>query len=240
MSKNGVKTVKLPCVGYDIAADWYEGKSDQVLLTVPGWSSSKQNYEDLVGAITNQTEMAALVIDLAGHGDSPFRLPDLMPAQNLLDLINAYDWLSREHPDKNINVMGTSYGGYLAAWLAEYRPVNKLVLRAPAIYRPEDMYRHWGDIDREETRLEYRQNASEVAKNPLFNSSNDFEGQALVVVHELDEEIPVATSDAYIKAFHADKYVAEGLSHKMAQWLNERSKVIEYQQAIATWLNNKT
>jgi pimeloyl-ACP methyl ester carboxylesterase len=234
-----MKTVKIPCVGYELAADWYDGKNDQVLLVVPGWSSNKQNYEDLAGAITKQTDSAALVLDLAGHGDSPFRLPDLMPAQNLLDLMNAYDWLWRKHPDKTINVMGTSYGAYLSAWLAAYRPLSKLVLRAPAIYRPEDLYMYWGDIDREETRLEYRSDAAAVAKHPVFAAVSGFKGRALVVVHEQDEEIPPATSDAYIEAFHADKYLAEGLSHKMAQWKSERSKIIAYQKAIADWLNKR-
>lgn len=238
MSSKAVKTVKIPCAGYRIAADWYEGKKDEVLLVVPGWSSNKQRYEDLVGAITKQTDMAALVVDLAGHGQSPLRLPDLMPAQNFLDLINAYDWLWREHPGKTINVMGSSYGSYLAAWLAGYRPISKLVLRAPAIYQPEDFYMRWGDIDREATRLEYRQDAAAVAKNPLFAGVANFKGRALVVVHELDEEIPAATSDAFIKNFHADKYVAEGLTHRMTEWLNERSKVVAYQKAIADWLNN--
>lgn len=236
MSKNGVKTVKIPCVGYDIVADWYEGKSDQVLLVVPGWASSKQKYESLTNAITEQTGSAALVVDLAGHGDSPFRLPDLMPAQNLLDLMNAYDWLRREHPDKTVNVMGASYGSYLAAWLAAYRPISRLVLRAPAIYRPEDMYVRWGDIDREATRLEYRAHGKTVAAHPVFAAITGFKGRTLVVIHELDEEIPAATSDAYIKAFHADKYVAEAVTHRMTEWMSERSKVQAYQKAIADWL----
>lgn len=231
-----MKTIKIPCTGYELAADFYEGSSDQILLVIPGWSSNKQNYEDLVGVITQQTGMAALVVDLSGHGDSPFRLPDLMPAQNFLEVVNIYDQFQQKHPDKTINVMGTSYGAFLAAQLTAYRPVNKLVLRAPAIYRPEDFYNRWGEIDREEARLEYRQDAAAIAEHPLFASVAGFDGKALVVVHENDEEIPEATSDAYIRAFHADTYLAKGLTHKMTQFLNDRSKVIEYQKAISDWL----
>lgn len=235
-----MKSIKIPCTGYSIAADWYDGEKGEVLLVIPGWSSNKQNYEDLVGAITQQTAMAALVVDLSGHGDSPFRLPDLMPAQNFLDVVTAYDWLRENHSDKTINVMGTSYGAFLAAQLTAYRPVSKLVLRAPAIYRPEDFYSRWGDIDREEARLEYRQDAAAVAEHPLFASVTGFDGKALVVVHENDEEIPRATSDAYIQAFQAETYVAKGLTHKMTQFLSERSKVAEYQKAISDWLVKST
>src|SRR5438045_4512120 len=98
-----MKSIQIPCNGYKLAADWYDGDKDEVLLVVPGWSSNKQNYEDLVGTITQQTGMAALVIDLGGHGDSPFRLPDLMPAQNFLELVTVYDQLQQQHSDKTIN-----------------------------------------------------------------------------------------------------------------------------------------
>ncbi|HVV66575.1 MAG TPA: alpha/beta hydrolase [Candidatus Saccharimonadales bacterium] len=232
-----MQSLKIPCVGYELAADWYDGEKDEVLLVIPGWSSNKENYQDIVGAITGMTGMGALVVDLAGHGESPFRLPDLMPAQNFLDVLTAFDWLVTNYPGKAINVMGTSYGGYLAAYLASYRPVHKLVLRAPAIYRPENFYMKWGNIDREENKEVYRQDAAAISRNPIFAGSGNFHGKALVVVHELDEEIPRVTSDAYIRAFNADQYVAEGLTHRMTQFLNERSRVVAYQKAIADWLS---
>lgn len=235
-----MQSLKIPCVGYELAADWYDGKKDEVLLVIPGWSSNRENYRDIVSAITGMTGMAALVVDLAGHGESPFRLPDLMPAQNFLDVVAAYDWLAQNHSDKTINVIGASYGSYLAALLVQYRLVKKLVLRAPAIYRPENFYMKWGDVDREEVREVYRQDAAAIAANPLFARADTFQGRALVVVHELDEEIPRATSDAFIKIFHADQYVAKGLTHRMTEYLNERSRVIQYQKSIADWLNNGT
>ena len=172
-----MKNIQIPCVGYEIAADWYDG-NDEVLLVIPGWSSNKKNYEDLVGAITQQTGMSALVIDCSGHGESPFRLTDLMPAQNFLDVITAYDGLRKKHPNKTINVMGTSYGGFLAAQLVAYRQVNKLVLRAPAIYQPEDFYTQWGNIDREGERTMYRTDTEAIARHPLLNSVASFKGKA--------------------------------------------------------------
>lgn len=233
-----MQNLKIPSLDYELAADWYDGEKDEVLLVIPGWASNKGNYEDLAGAVTGLTDMAALVVDLSGHGDSPLRLPDLMPAQNFLDAVNAYDWLAENYPHKAINVMGSSYGAYLAAYLASYRPIDKLVLRAPAIYRPESFYAKWGNIDREETREVYRQDADAIGRNPIFEGAGNFRGRALVVIHELDEEIPKATSDAYTRIFHADTYTAEDLTHRMTEYLNERSKVVAYQKAIADWLNS--
>lgn len=232
-----MQNVKIPSLDYELSADWYEGEKPEVLVIIPGWSSNKRNYEEFAASMVEQTGMCALTIDLAGHGESPLRLPELMPAQNFLDVVAVYDWLVKNHPRKTVNIIGASYGAYLAAQLVAYRPVSKLVLRAPAIYRPEDFYQKWGNIDREATRAEYRSDAAAVARHPLFAAAASFTGRTLVVVHEKDEEIPRATSDAYIKGFHADEYLAEGLTHRMAQFMSQRSTIIAYHKAIADWLN---
>jgi hypothetical protein len=232
-----MKSLQIPCDGYSLAADWYDGSNDEILLVIPGWSSNKKRYEDLVGAIAEQSGTAALVVDLSGHGESPFELAERTPAQNLAEVVAAYDWLKENYPNKTINVMGTSYGGYLAAWLTTHRKVNKLVLRAPAIYKPEDMNKQWKNIDREDTRAKYRKNTKLLASNQLFSEAAGFGGKALVVVHEFDEEIPKATSAAFIKAFNSDEYIAKGFKHSFGAQLGQRDKIVAYQKVISDWLN---
>ena len=52
----------------------------------------------------------------------------------------AYDVLaaSRRSTTPSIAVVGSSYGGYLAAILTSLRPVRWLALRVPALYKDED------------------------------------------------------------------------------------------------------
>lgn len=232
-----MKSFEIPCVGYSIAADWYEGKSSEVLLVLVGWSSNKNNYKDLLSTIVEQTGSSALVIDYTGHGESPFKLDDLTPAQNFLEVIQAFEWLKQNHPEKTINVMGTSYGGYLAAQLTKYRVFSKLVLRVPALYLPEDFYTKWKEMEWDRHRLAYRSNAKSVAEHPMLKRAANFKGKTLVVVHENDELVPRETTDGFIKTFNADTYIAKGFGHSFADELDKRDKILEYQKAITDWLN---
>lgn len=231
-----MKSLKIECVGYSIAADWYDGKNE-VLLVLPGYSSNKKNYKEIVSALTEQTGMAALVIDYTGHGESPYNLMELTPAQNFLEVVTAFDWIKLNHPDIKINVMGTSYGGFLATQLTKYRQFNKLVLRAPAMYKPETFYSKWKDFRYDENEIDFRSNADILIKHPLLKRAADFKGKTLVVVHEKDEFIPTAITDAYIDTFKADKYLAKDFKHSTKEMLTKPDKIKEYQTAIADWLN---
>jgi hypothetical protein len=109
--------------------------------------------------------------------------------------------------------MGTSYGGFLAAYLTHFREFDKLLLRTPAIYHPEDLYTLSHLIDRVETVQQYRPDAAAVEMHPLFTRASAFAGQVLVVIHDQDEDVPSATTDVYAHAFKAETYTAEGLRH---------------------------
>lgn len=234
-----MKSPEIDCVGYSIAADWYEGDNDEVLLVLPGYNSSKDKYTDLVGALVEKTGTNVLVIDYTGHGKSPFKIDELRPAQNFLEVITAYDWLKDNHSNLSINVMGTSYGGYLAANLTNYREVNKLVLRVPAIYPPEYFYTKQKYI-RDIHYKEYRQTFGskiQIDEHPVFRAASDFSGKVLVVIHELDEHCPEDSTLAFAKAFDADTQVAKGLKHGMDNYNREQIK--QYQQNIAGWLNKQ-
>lgn len=233
--------MKIPCLGYDLAADWYEGDSDEILLVLVGYTSSKKSYEDLVGYITENTNLSALVVDYSGHGESPFDLADVSPAQNFLESITAFDWLRDKYPDKKISVMGTSYGGFLAVQLTKYREFDKLVLRVPAIYEPQDFYDKWSIRlnNKEGYRVrseKFRTNKDALKKHPLLARAANFKGKTLVVVHEKDELVPPETTDAYIEAFNADSYLAKGFPHSFNKSAPEEDK-LAYKKAIANWLN---
>jgi esterase/lipase len=236
------RNLEITCAGYAIAADWYDGTiTDRILLILPGYTSSKAQQADFTEALVAKTGLSALVIDYSGHGVSPFELKDTRPAQHFLEVIYAFDWLKNNYPAANIDVVGYSYGSFLGTQLTKYREFEKLVLRAPAIYKPAAFYDLWSIriSDEEAYRFaieKYRQDADALARHPLLARASNFRGDTLVVVHEHDELVPRHTTDAYIKAFGADSFIAEGFTHSVGQSPISRQQLTQYQQHIANWL----
>lgn len=231
--------IQIECSGYAVEADWYEGRSsDKILLCLYGYSSKKSNQVDLVGSIVAGTGISALVFDYSGHGESPFRLEETRPAQHFLEVIYAFDWLLEKYPEAEITVMGTSYGGFLATQLTKYRTFANLILRAPAIYKPSDFYTTWRDIDRDWTRNVFRKDAEALATHPLLARASKFAGRTFVMIHEHDESVPTETTDAFIKTFSADTYLAEGFWHALSDPRNPKDKFTDYQNAISNWINH--
>jgi pimeloyl-ACP methyl ester carboxylesterase len=239
-----METLQINCLGYSIAADWYQGtRTDEIILFLMGSTSSKKRQQDIVEAIVEATGLSTLVIDYTGHGDSPFELKDIRPAQHLLESITAYDWIKEHYPAAKVSIVSASYGAYLAACLIEYRPVERLVLRVPAIYKPEALYDLWGDrLKDEKTYREaanvYRHDVPALEAHPIFQTNaKNFKGKAFVVAHSEDELFPLETTDVYTKAFSADYYIAEGFKHAVSQSNVTREQVVEYYRVISDWLN---
>jgi hypothetical protein len=234
-----MREVKIACTGYSVSADWYQGtKKEQILLVLIGWTANRSSYQDLVSHIVDATGMSALVLEYSGHGDSPFDVMETRPAQHFLEVIYAYDWLRSKYPHAHISVMGTSYGGYLATQLTKYRTFDNLVLRVPAIYQPSDFYTLNKDIDRQWTDHVYREDADLLAKHPLLARASNFKGKTLVVVHEFDEQVPKETTDAFIKTFDAEVYLAKGFSHSVNP-ASPTQDIPTYQKTISKWLAHR-
>ncbi len=230
-----MKTVKIACIGYEIVADWYEG-NDNILLVLPGFTSSKANYWELVSAITEKTGTSALVIDYSGHGESPFDIQDITISENFSEVVRAYDWIAEHHPGKQIDVMGTSYGGFFAAKLAGVRDVRKLILRVPANYDPKDMYTPWRNLDQEQIRNVYRADPKNFENHPVLAAGRTFKGRTFVLTHEFDEACPKTSTDPYIHAFRAQHWEAKGFKHGLGQSTFTDEQLEEYQNKIADWL----
>lgn len=234
--------LEIECTGYSILADWYEGRAvDQVILILMGFTSARSRQAEFTDYIVKATGASALVIDYSGHGDSPFVLEETRPAQQVLEVICAYDWIKINHPNAKVSVIGNSYGSFLATHLVHYRKVENLVLRAPAIYKPDAIYDLWSLRLKDEEAyrksiVSYRTDWNELNKSPLLQDVSKLVKRTLVVIHENDEIIPRQTSDAYIQAFKADSFIAEGFSHAVSQSDISKEQRIEYQDRIASWL----
>ncbi len=237
--------IQIQCANYSIAADWYEGsKANTILVVLPGYSSSKARQAVHAEAMVAATGTCALVVDFSGHGNSPFDLEKTRPAQHLLELIYVFDWLKDQYPDAVISVSGSSYGGFLAAHLTKYREFANLILRAPAMYKPESFYDLWSvriyNEDEYATALrKYREDTVALARHPLLENTT-FTGTSLVVVHENDEIVPRQTTSAYIHTFGSDTILAKGFTHTIDANNLSEDQLQQYQADIAKWLNSHT
>ena len=171
------------------------------ILFVHGWGVDRDTY------LPRAREIAALgcvclAFDLRGHAATKDQRESVTREENIQDVVAAYDALA-QHPAVDPSVMavvGSSYGGYLAALLTARRPVQFLALRVPALYKDED----WS-LPKQELRkhgLEaFRQGRVSPGENRALKACAAFGGDALVVASERDETIPRPVITNYMAAF---------------------------------------
>ncbi|MDQ2973385.1 MAG: alpha/beta hydrolase [bacterium] len=228
---------QIPLTGYSVDADWYQGTSHEVLLVLIGYESKKAKYREMIQVLRSQTGTSALVLDYSGHGESPFDLGEIRPAQHFLEVVTVFDWLSKNQPGKSINVMGSSYGSFMATQLTKYRTFPKLMLRVPAIYPPNVFYDELKTFENTNHFSEFRSKSTEeLVTHPLLKRSKEFVGKTMVVTHELDDICPPNETNAFIQSFDAEHWEAKGFKHGFnASDVTEEQKQ-EYFHRLAEWL----
>ena len=135
------------------------------VLLVHGWDGSQEQY------LARAHEIAALgcvclTFDLRGHARHAAQLQSVSRNDNLRDLLAAYDVLVG-HPTvdpESIAIVGSSYGGYLAAIATTVRKVRWLALRAPALYRDSQWEVPKGSLSRSDLAT-YRQSVVPAEEN---------------------------------------------------------------------------
>ena len=231
----------IPYPAYNLAADWYASEgSDEALLVFMGYGSSKERNAEFILEVVESARMNALAVDLSGHGESAILLDDTTPAQHVKEALHVFDWLRLTRPDMKLHVMGTSYGGYIASWLTRFRDFDKLVLRTPAIYKPEDYNKPHSLIKKASELALYRNDRTKLAQNPLFLQEAVFIGETLLITHSNDEDIPPATSQAYQEAFNAETYIANDFYHSYRDERNPKDAMLPYLQMLSAWLCKQT
>jgi uncharacterized protein len=180
------------------------------VLFVHGLRSDQSGYRDRAEAASAQIDATCLTFDLGGHGESTGDLEDLSLRDHLGDVLAAYDLLAaHERADpRRIGVCAASYGAYLAALLISERPVQRLLLRAPALYSDEDLNT---PIRRLRSTSDPRAAVASLARLERYG------GEVLILESERDEVIPHAIVKAYQSAFpRATHRVIPDASHELA------------------------
>ena len=207
------------------------------VLFVHGWGGDQQQYlerarqEAALGCI-------CLTFDLTGHARTQSEQQTVTREMNLNDLLAAYDTLA-EHPsiDRNsIAVVGSSYGGYLAAIVTELRPVRWLGLRVPALYLDEGWTTPKRALHVEHDLVAYRKRIVPATENRALRAAAKFQGDVLLVESEHDEIIPHTVIASYLQSFlraHSLTYrVIEGADHGLSDDGSQRA----YTDLFVNWL----
>lgn len=171
------------------------------LIFVHGWKSNQQG--NLKRAIEiSKLGFICLTLDLRGHGESDGKIDQYSCKDHLEDVKAAYDYLVKlPDVDKNqIGIIGSSYGGNLAAIATNSLQFKWLVLRVPALY--VDKYFDIPTeslIGKKEEGEAFKSSNSTTKESSALKGVANFKGKILIVESEKDNIIPHAVIENYIK-----------------------------------------
>lgn len=203
------------------------------VLFVHGWGGSQEQY------LARAREIAALgclclTFDLRGHAQTSSQYDTVSRADNLLDLLAAYDLLASQRgvDPSAVCVVGSSYGGYLAALLSSLRPVRWLALRAPALYKDTDWELPKRQLNKEQDLEAYRRLPVRPEESRALRACADFRGDVLIVESEHDQTVPHRVIDNYREAFMH----ARSLTYRVMEDADHGLSAQPWQQAYTALL----
>jgi pimeloyl-ACP methyl ester carboxylesterase len=213
------------------------GVSVPAVLFVHGWGGSQQQY------VARAREVAALgcvclTFDLRGHAGTKSRHECVSREDNLRDVVAAYDMLVRQRgvDHSAVAVVGSSYGGYLAAILTRLRRVKWLALRAPALYKDSDWDTPKRDLNKQQDLATYRRQPVKPEESRALAACTRFKGDALLIESEHDDTVPrqvvVNYRDAFARAHSVTYRVISGADHG----LTDAAKQQAYTSLLVNWL----
>lgn len=191
------------------------------VLFVHGWGGDQQQY------IARARELAALgcvcvTFDLRGHAQTQSQHDKVSREESMRDVLAAYDFLAaqRNVDSDSIAVVGSSYGGYLAALLTALRPVKWLALRVPALYKDSEWSLPKLRLRSEQDLEKYRQQPVGPDESKALRACRAFTGDVLIVESENDIMIPhqviVNYREACISARSLTYRLMEGADHGLS------------------------
>ena len=208
------------------------------ILFVHGWGANQEQYMERARQAT-ALGCVCLTFDLTGHARTQRERETVTRETNLNDALAAFDTLAA-HPQidhSSIAVIGSSYGGYLAAILASMRPVRWLGLRVPALYLDEGWRIAKHALHKEHDLVAYRKRIVPSSENRALRAAADFRGDVLLVESERDEIVPHTVLASYLQAFlraHSLTYrVIEGADHGLSDEGSQRA----YTSLVVNWLD---
>jgi dipeptidyl aminopeptidase/acylaminoacyl peptidase len=212
------------------------------LLFVHGWGASQRQDIGKAKRLAGRG-FACLTFNLTGHGRARHHVETVTRAENLAEVLAAYDVLtgSAGVDPERIGVIGNSYGGYLATLATAERKVRWLALQAPAIYKDQDFDRPKRELNLDPDLPTFRRRVIRPEDNIALERASRFRGDVLVVESEADDVIPRQVILNYLTAFHvAAASVAHELLRGADHGLSARAWRSAYGSLLVNWLTPHT
>jgi hypothetical protein len=207
------------------------------LLFVHGWGASQQSYLARAREVA-ELGCVCMTFDLRGHARTDEQRETVSREHNLRDLLAAYDALVK-HPSVDsaaIGVVGSSYGGYLAAILTTMRPVRWLVLRAPALYEDHGWEVPKVELSDKMDLTSYRRRLVSPDENRALGACSTFRGDVLLVESENDEVVPHTVIANYVAACVQAKSVTSRVITGAQHGLSDEQWQRAYAGILTRWL----
>ncbi len=207
------------------------------VLFVHGWGGSRE--QDLERAREAAgLGCVCLTFDLRGHNLTERQRETVTREDNLRDLLAAYDLFAgmRNVEASAIAVVGSSYGGYLAAILTSLRPVRWLALRAPALYKDTGWELAKRQLHKDLDLPDYRRRAVRWQDNRALGACAVFKGDVLVVESEDDSFVPHPAIANYIAAFTQVRSLTTRVISGADHGLTHDSCQRAYTSLLVNWL----
>ena len=207
------------------------------VLFVHGWGGDQRQYLDRARELS-ALGCVCLTFDLRGHAQTRARYETVTRKEGLRDVTAAYDFLAAQSnvDSDSIAVVGSSYGGYLAALLTGLRPVKWLALRAPALYKDSDWNLPKHRLKGEQQLEAYRRQAVRPDESRALRACTSYGGDVLVVESEQDTVVPhqviVNYREAFVCARSLTYRVIRGADHALTGEPCQRA----YTSLLVGWL----
>jgi len=206
------------------------------VLFVHGWGGDQRQYLARAHEVAG-LGCVCLTFDLRGHAQTQAQYESVSREESLRDVLAAYDFLAAQHnvDSDAIAVVGSSYGGYLAAMLTELRPVKWLALRVPALYKDSEWTLPKLKLRGEQDLEKYRLQPVKPEESKALRGCRSFTGDALLVESEHDTIIPhqviVNYREACVSARSLTYRMIEGADHG----LSSESMQAAYTTLLVKW-----
>jgi uncharacterized protein len=239
-----MQEVRIPSASGDLAGTLFSANASgrhPAVLVIHGWTSAQDRHFDMAEMVCERAGATTLTFDLRGHGKTIGDINTLSRKNFLVDVVAAYDFLlSQEGVDpNNVGVIGSSFGGYLAALLTSKRKIAWAVLRVPADY-PDEGFDQSKKMSEQSGKDEWRKQCRDWDATAALCATHAFQGRVLIVESEKDDLIPRQTllnyKDAVSDARNVEYVVMKNAPHSLSRFPEMKK---EFNEIVFTWLKNK-
>lgn len=169
-----------------------EGKHPAILF-VHGWTSERERSFQYAKSLADLGYICML-FDMRGHGSSEGNINTTLTKEFLDDVLAAYDYLVDVDgvEKENISVVGSSFGGYLAAILTSKRNVKNLSMRVPADYANDEFDKPKMQTSGGENPeiFAWRSQPRKPGETFALDAISKFSGDVQIIESEKDDVVP--------------------------------------------------